>query len=77
MIGDIVHTVIQILLAGWAGYLIGQLRSVREREVTLHVTPELTERIQEKIIIAWLDRRGLTWMPKGVDYSVPHDREAK
>lgn len=44
------------------------------RRVEFKVDPAVLDNLNEALVMAWLDRRGLMWQPKGADFKVKVDR---
>lgn len=42
-------------------------RYARPREVKIIIDREMARKIDERIVMAWLDGRGLVWMPAGLE----------
>jgi hypothetical protein len=40
----------------------------RPREIEIKVDKAMLSQLNEALVMAWLDSRGLVWMPKGVDF---------
>lgn len=40
--------------------------TARPRKIEIKVDPAVLSQLNEALIMAWLDSRGLMWMPKGV-----------
>lgn len=43
-------------------------------KVELKITPAVLTQINSLIVAAWLEERGLVWMPKGVEFMVPKEK---
>lgn len=43
-------------------------RCGRPQEVKIVIDRELASKIDSGFVMAWLDSRGLVWMPKGIDF---------
>lgn len=37
-------------------------------KLEIKITPEVASTISQQMVMAWLNERGLVWMPKGVDF---------
>lgn len=42
-------------------------RCGRPREIKIVIDKELARKIDERIVMGWLDSRGLVWQPKGME----------
>lgn len=49
----------------------------REIKAELTVTKEVANQISRGTVEAWLDCRGLTWMPKGIEFNPAEKRGGK
>jgi hypothetical protein len=51
---------------------------IKDAQITanLTVTPEVPTQVNAAITMAWLDKQGLTWMPKGAVFD-PHKEANK
>ena len=45
-------------------------RTARPRKLELKADQEFISSLNEVLIMAWLDSRGLVWQPKGIDFKV-------
>lgn len=45
-------------------------RCGRPREIKIVIDKELARQIDERIVMGWLNSRGLVWQPKGIDFKV-------
>lgn len=54
---------------GLGGYLAWEafIRSERPK-LNIVVTPEYIAQVNEAVVMAWLDAKGLMWQPRGVDF---------
>jgi hypothetical protein len=42
-------------------------RTARPRDVRIIIDQDMARRIDQGLVLGWLDSRGLTWMPKGME----------
>ncbi len=59
-----------VAIAFCAGWLVGWLlnRKPHQIEANLVIDEKMLEQINTASVNAWLDKRGMTWMPKGAVY---------
>lgn len=43
-------------------------------KIEINVDAELAKQINQKMVEAWLEQRGLVWMPKGMEYMAKKEK---